>query len=70
MIFKPKETNTMCLSTKLNLADKTIGKWLTINELDGIKWEPSDQLKKVVKTESDLGVDYKGEYKSTFSKLN
>ena len=49
MIFKPKETNTMCLSTKLNLADKTIGKWLTVNELDGIKWEPSDQLKKLIK---------------------
>ena len=49
MIFKPKETNTMCLSTKLNLADKTIGKWLTVNELDGIKWEPNDQLKKLLK---------------------
>ena len=47
MTFKPKETNTMCLSTKLNLTDKTIGNWLTENELDGIKWEPSDQLKKV-----------------------
>ena len=54
----------MCFSTKLNLADKTIGKWLTINELDGIKQEPGDQLKQVVKTESDRGVDYKVEYKS------
>ena len=67
MTFKPKETNTMCLSTKLNLADKTIGKWKWIrwNQM-GTQWS----IEKVDKTESDQGVDYKGEHISTFSKLN
>ena len=32
----------------------------------GTQWS----IEKVDKTESDLGVDYKGEYKSTFNKLN
>ena len=70
MIFKPKETNTMCLSTKLNLAEKNYwkmvdGKWIRWNQM-GTQWS----IEKVDKTESDLGVDYKGEYKSTFSQLN
>ena len=41
------------------------GKWIRWNQM-GTEWS----IEKVDKTESDLGVDYKGEYKSTFNKLN
>ena len=41
------------------------GKWIRWNQM-GTQWS----IEKVDKTESYLDVDYKGEYKSTFSKLN